>query len=169
MITLIKKLFIKGISDNLIHDIYRMQFFLKKKELHVDNIFLKNFFGFLMYHYHRKIYYKYSCDITPSSVIGNVIFRHPLGIVIGGGAYIKDGVIIHQNVTLGALHFDKIERRGIPCNQYIGENTIICAGAKILGDISIGKNCIIGANSVVTVNVPENSVVVGFNKIINRK
>lgn len=50
--------------------------------------------------------------------------------------------------------------------QFIRKNTIICTGAKILGDLTIGENCIIGANAVVTKDVPDGATVVGFNKII---
>lgn len=50
--------------------------------------------------------------------------------------------------------------------QIIGKNTIVCAGAKILGDVVIGENCIIGANAIVTKNVPNGATVVGFNKMI---
>ena len=96
-------------------------------------------------------------------------FRHTLGIVIGGYAELHSGVIIHQNVTLGALRFDEIERRGIPCSQKNGANTIICTGAKVLGDIIVGENCILGANAVVTKDVPDNMVVVGYNKQFLKK
>ena len=75
-----------------------------------------------------------------------------------------DGVIIHQNVTFGALRFDPETRLGIPCQQIVGKNTIIGAGAKILGDVIIGENCTIGANAVVTKDVPSNTTVVGYNK-----
>ena len=79
---------------------------------------------------------------------------------------LADGVIIHHNVTFGALRFDEKEKRGIPCQQIVGQNTIIGCGAKVLGDITIGKNCIIGANAVVTKNVPDDTTVVGFNTFI---
>ncbi len=77
-------------------------------------------------------------------------------------------MIVHQNVTFGALRFDETERRGIMCYQYVGENTIIGAGAKVLGDVKIGKNCVIGANAVVTKNVPDNTTVVGYNRHIKK-
>lgn len=48
----------------------------------------------------------------------------------------------------------------------VGENTIIGCGAKILGDVTIGKDCMIGANSVMTKNIPDNTIVVGFNTFI---
>lgn len=158
--------FFKSFNENLLTDIRRMHKYFKCKEN--SSKYIKPFYVLLVNHYHKKIYYKYSCDITPSCQLGNIEFRHPIGIVIGGSAVLNDGVIIHQNVTLGALRFDK-ERRGVDCKQVVGKNTIICTGAKILGDIRIGENCIIGANAVVTKNVPDNSIVVGFNKIIENK
>ena len=115
---------------------------------------------------HKRIFRKFACDITPSCKLGNVVFRHPTGIVIGGGAVLADGVIIHQNVTFGALRFDGKEKRGIPCQQIVGQDTIIGCGAKVLGDVTIGKNCIIGANAVVTKDVPDDTTVVGFNTFI---
>ncbi|KMK51133.1 hypothetical protein RO21_07975 [[Actinobacillus] muris] len=164
--TIIRKLFLPSISESLNYSIKIMQFFFKKKIKYQDHKLRYYFYSIMAFLAHKRIYYKYSCDITPSCQLGSVIFRHPLGIVIGGGAILADNVIIHQNVTFGALRFDEIERRGIDCNQVIGENTIICAGAKILGDITIGRNCIIGANAVVTKSFPDNSVIVGVNKLI---
>lgn len=127
---------------------------------------LKKYYAIRRHFVFKHISREFSCEIFPEAQLGNVIFRHPLGIVIGGGARLSDGVIIHQNVTFGALRFDEKERRGIFCQQFVGENTIICAGAKILGDVTIGKNCIVGANAVVTKDVPDGATVVGYNKII---
>ena len=117
----------------------------------------------------RRMREGWGSEITPEAELGDVIIRHGTAIVIGGGARIADGVIIHQQVVLGALRFGGPERRGIICHQHIGENTILCAGAKILGDVTIGKNCIIGANAVVTCDVPDNSVAVGHNRILEGK
>ena len=50
--------------------------------------------------------------------------------------------------------------------QIVGQDTIIGCGAKVLGDVTIGKNCIIGANAVVTKDVPDDTTVVGFNTFI---
>ncbi|MEG9499467.1 serine acetyltransferase [Mannheimia indoligenes] len=166
MLSFIRRLFFKSFNEKLLIDIRKMHFYVNKKKL--SSKFIKYFYTILINYYHKKIYYKYSCDITPSCQLGKVEFRHPLGIVIGGGACLSDGVIIHQNVTLGALRFNA-ERRGVDCKQIIGRNTIICAGAKILGDVNIGENCIVGANAVVTKDIPDNSVVVGFNKVIENK
>lgn len=150
-------------------DIATMQRYTRLAEQYHQNKILNKLFSMLKAYHHRKIFRNFACDITPECHLGKVIFRHPLGIVIGGGARLSDGVIIHQNVTFGALRFDEIDRRGIFCEQLVGENSIICTGAKILGNVKIGKNCIIGANSVVTVDVPDDCVVVGYNKILPKK
>lgn len=161
-------MFFKTVVLELENDIKKMKkyYFLEKK--YKSYKIISKIFSRLKYIQHKKIFLKYSCDITPTAQLDETIFRHPLGIVIGGGAVLKKNVIIHQNVTLGALRFDSKEKRGIFCNQIIGEGTIICSGAKILGDVIVGKNCIIGANAVLTKNIGDNLVVVGYNKIIKR-
>lgn len=164
MFRVIRKLIIKEININ--KDIVKMMKYKRILHENKKNYFLKKISSFLVDYYHNKIFAKYACDIIPEAQIGKVIFRHSLGIVIGGGAIIDDGVIIHQNVTFGALKFDPVERRGIMCKQHIKKNTIICTGAKILGNVTIGENCIVGANAIVTKDVPDGATVVGYNKII---
>ena len=80
------------------------------------------------------------------------IFPHPIGIVIGKQVEIGKNCVIYQNVTIGQEH------NALP---KIGDNVCICAGAILLGDITIGNNVIIGAGSVVTKSIPDNAVVVG--------
>ena len=162
------KFFLKSLNEELVSLITLMNRFNKNIEKYRNNKVLCNINKLFVFFLHKRIFRKFACDITPGCQLGKVIFRHPTGIVIGGGAVLADGVIIHQNVTFGALRFDEKEKRGIPCNQVVGENTIIGCGAKILGDVTIGKNCMIGANSVVTKNIPDNTTVVGFNKFITR-
>ncbi|VTX89424.1 serine O-acetyltransferase [uncultured Aggregatibacter sp.] len=162
------KIFLKSLNEELVSLITLMQRFNRHVENYRNHKIICSINKLFVFFLHKKIFYKFACDITPSCQLGNVIFRHPTGIVIGGGAILSDGVIIHQNVTLGALRFDEKEKRGIPCQQIVGENTIIGCGAKILGDVTIGKNCIIGANAVVTIDVPDNTTVVGFNKFISK-
>jgi len=125
----------------------------------------------LMFYYHNKIrflrkifqrrlYYIYHCHISNQAYIDeSVTFIHPLAIVIGSNAIIEKNCSIYQSVTLGSTLNNQNKM------PHIKENTIIYAGAKLIGDITIGKNCIIGANTVVTKNIPDNSIVVGVNKI----
>lgn len=160
------RFFLRSLSEELIFLIRLMQRFNQNIERYKDSKFLRKINSLLVFLLHKRIFRKFACDITPSCQLGNVVFRHPTGIVIGGGAVLADGVIIHQNVTFGALRFDEKEKRGIPCQQIVGQDTIIGCGAKVLGDITIGKNCIIGANAVVTKDVPDGTTVVGFNTFI---
>ena len=160
------RFFLRSLSEELIFLIRLMQRFNQNIERYKDSKFLRKINSLLVFLLHKRIFRKFACDITPSCKLGNVVFRHPTGIVIGGGAVRADGVIIHQNVTFGALRFDEKEKRGIPCQQIVGQDTIIGCGAKVLGDITIGKNCIIGANAVVTKDVPDGTTVVGFNTFI---
>ena len=160
------RFFFRSLSEELIFLIRLMQRFNQNIERYKDNKFLRKINSLLVFLLHKRIFRKFACDITPSCKLGNVVFRHPTGIVIGGGAVLADGVIIHQNVTFGALRFDGKEKRGIPCQQIVGQDTIIGCGVKVLGDVTIGKNCIIGANAVVTKDVPDDTTVVGFNTFI---
>ena len=160
------RFFLRSLSEELIFLIRLRQRFNQNIERYKDSKFLRKINSLLVFLLHKRIFRKFACDITPSCKLGNVVFRHPTGIVIGGGAVLADGVIIHQNVTFGALRFDEKEKRGIPCQQIVGQDTIIGCGAKVLGDVTIGKNCIIGANAVVTKNVPDDTTVVGFNTFI---
>ncbi len=86
----------------------------------------------------------------------DLVLAHPVGVVIGSGVEIGRGVLIYQNVTLGAEDIG-------PDGSYprVGENTIIYSGAAIIGPVTIGDNCVIGANAVVLSDVPPNSVAVG--------
>ena len=93
-----------------------------------------------------------------------VDIRHALGIVIGNGVIIEENVVVLQNVTIGAYHLDgKIPK------TIIKKGAVLGAGCAILGSITIGENAVVGANSVVTVDVPDNSIVVGVNKIKSKK
>jgi len=115
-------------------------------------------------YFQRRIFYRYSCDISHSANIdSSVSFVHPLCVVIGSNAVIYRGCRIYQGVTLGS-NFESDNSMPI-----VKQNTIVSAGAKLIGGITVGENCIIGANAVVTKDVPDNSVVVGANKILPRK
>ena len=104
-------------------------------------------------------------DIHPAATIGRRVFiDHAIGVVIGATTIIEDDVLIYQGVTLGGVSLDKGKR-----HPTIKSNVIIGSGAKVLGNITIGKNSKIGANSVVVCDVPKNSTAVGVPaKIIKR-
>ena len=107
----------------------------------------------------------YDVEICVGARLGEgVRFPHPTGIVIGGGAILGKGVIVHQGVTLGAANFCLDTMRGEDCNQVIGDRVILGAGCKILGDVTIANDCIIGANSIVTKSVTHRAIVTGINQ-----
>lgn len=97
-------------------------------------------------------------EIHPAAKIGKRLFiDHGMGIVIGETAVIGDDVTLYHGVTLGGTSLEKKKR-----HPTVGDRVTIGAGAKILGDISIGSDSRIGANAVVVKSVPPNSVVVGI-------
>jgi serine O-acetyltransferase len=109
----------------------------------------------------RYLWRRYIIDsgvmISPDARIGkNLHLPHPIGIVISEDACLGDDVTVYQNVTLGRKTADGI---GAPV---IDNNVIIYAGAVILGPIRIGAGSVIGANAVVTRDVPPGVVVAGI-------
>jgi len=96
-------------------------------------------------------------EIHPGATIGRGLFiDHGTGVVIGETAAIGDNVTLFQGVTLGGTGKERGKR-----HPTIGDNVVIGAGAKVLGNITIGNDSMIGANAVVVRDVPEHSTVVG--------
>lgn len=104
----------------------------------------------LLTHYLTACQIHYDAQIEPG-----VRIVHATGIVIGGNIKIGTGTYIFQNVTLGS------KKLGNDDAPVIGKNVTIYAGAVIVGNITIGNNAIIGANSVVTNNVPTKTIAAG--------
>jgi len=97
-------------------------------------------------------------DIHPGATIGRRVFiDHGVGVVIGETTIIGNDVLIYQQVTLGGVSTDKGKR-----HPTIEDSAVIGAGAKILGNITIGSNAKVGANSVVVKNVPQDCTAVGI-------
>jgi serine O-acetyltransferase len=97
-------------------------------------------------------------EIHPAAKLGrDVIIDHGMGVVIGETAELGDRVIIYQGVTLGGTSLEKKKR-----HPTLGDGVVVGAGAKVLGNIFIGENSRIGANSVVVDPVPPYSTVVGI-------
>ncbi len=96
-------------------------------------------------------------EIHPGATIGRGVFiDHGMGVVIGETAIIGDYVLIYQGVTLGGTG-KEIGKR----HPTLGNNVVVGAGAKVLGNIQIGDNVRIGAGSVVLREVPSDCTVVG--------
>ncbi|MBE9079111.1 serine O-acetyltransferase [Romeria aff. gracilis LEGE 07310] len=96
-------------------------------------------------------------EIHPGATIGcGVFIDHGMGVVIGETAIIGDYALIYQGVTLGGTGKESGKR-----HPTLGENVVVGAGAKVLGNILIGHNVRIGAGSVVLREVPSDCTVVG--------
>lgn len=105
-------------------------------------------------------------EIHPGAQIGRRLFiDHGMGTVIGETCRIGDGVMIYQGVTLGGTGKEEAKR-----HPDLDDNVLVAAGSKILGNIRIGENTRIGANSVVLNNVPADATVVGIpGRIVKRQ
>lgn len=96
-------------------------------------------------------------DIHPGAKVGRRFFiDHGMGVVIGETTEIGDDVLVYQNVTLGGTGKERGKR-----HPTIGNNVVIGAGAKVLGNIFVADHVKVGAGSVVVRPVPPNSTVVG--------
>ena len=105
-------------------------------------------------------------DIHPGAKIGkNLIIDHGMGVVIGETAEIGDDCLIYHGVTLGGVDLNPVKR-----HPTLKNSVVVGAGAKILGNITIGEHSRVGANSVVIKDVPPHSTVTGIPaKLISQK
>ena len=104
-------------------------------------------------------------EIHPGAQIGQGVFiDHGMGVVIGETAIIGNYALIYQGVTLGGTGKESGKR-----HPTLGENVVVGAGAKVLGNIEIGDRVRIGAGSVVLRTVPSDCTVVGVpGRIVHR-
>mgnify|MGYP000087894053 FL=1 len=104
-------------------------------------------------------------EIHPKAKIGkNLFIDHGMGVVIGETSDIGDNVTIYHMATLGGISpsINSDDQREIKRHPTLQDNVVVGSGAQVLGPITIGKNAKIGANAVVTKDVPENGVMVGI-------
>ena len=104
-------------------------------------------------------------EIHPKAKIGkNLFIDHGMGVVIGETSDIGDNVTIYHMATLGGISpsINSDDQRGTKRHPTLQDNVVVGSGAQVLGPITIGKNAKIGANAVVTKDVPENGVMVGI-------
>jgi serine O-acetyltransferase len=90
-------------------------------------------------------------EIHPGATIGR-------RFVIGETAIIGDDVLMYHGVTLGGKTLEAVKR-----HPTVGDRVTLGAGAKLIGNITIGNDCAVGANAVVTKSMPPGTVAVGFN------
>ena len=120
-------------SERLIRDICRMQ--KSRDRGHRYRAIVMN----------RLIYRRYKCCVAVGAKVAeDVLFPHPVGIVIGEGAEIEGGCVIYQGVTLGRPEKDVADY------PKVGKNCVIYANATLVGNISLAPHTVVGANAVVT-------------------
>jgi serine O-acetyltransferase len=96
-------------------------------------------------------------EIHPGAEIGHRLFiDHGMGVVIGETCVVGDDVTLYQGVTLGGTGKEKGKR-----HPTLGNGVVVGTGAKVLGNITVGDNCRVGAGSVVLRSIPDNSTIVG--------
>ena len=131
---------------------------------------IANFFAIAKFELIARIISQFSrfltgIEIHPKAKIGkNLFIDHGMGVVIGETSDIADNVTIYHMVTLGGISpsINSNDQREVKRHPTLHDNVVVGSGAQILGPVIVGKNAKIGANAVVTKNVPENAVMVGI-------
>ena len=131
---------------------------------------IANFFAIAKFDLVARIISQFSrfmtgIEIHPKAKIGkNLFIDHGMGVVIGETSDIGDNVTIYHMATLGGISpsINSDNQREIKRHPTLQDNVVVGSGAQVLGPITIGKNAKIGANAVVTKDVPENGVMVGI-------
>ena len=104
-------------------------------------------------------------EIHPGAKIGrNLFIDHGMGVVIGETSEIGNNVTIYHMATLGGIapSINSNNQRQVKRHPTLGDCVVVGSGAQILGPVMIGANAKVGANAVVTKDVPENAVMVGI-------
>ena len=104
-------------------------------------------------------------EIHPGAKIGkNLFIDHGMGVVIGETSEIGNNVTIYHMATLGGIapSINSNNQRQVKRHPTLGDCVVVGSGAQILGPVMIGANTKVGANAVVTKDVPENAVMVGI-------
>lgn len=108
---------------------------------------------------------KYGLEIKTNNIEGGLLIAHPFNITVNPKAVIGHNVTLFKGATIGSVRSGK--RKGCP---YIENRVVICCNAMVCGNIRIGNDVLISANSFVDFDVPDNSIVIGNpGKIYHKK
>ena len=127
---------------------YRFVCYLKQSRL------LKFTFGMPAYSILKHLEYKYGVFLNTNIHIGTGLYIEHGGCIYLNADYIGDNFSVFHEVTLGVS-----PGKGKP---YVGNNVSVYMGAKVIGNVYLHDNCVVGANSVVTKDVREGTTVVGI-------
>jgi serine O-acetyltransferase len=131
---------------------------------------IANFFHLAKFHLLARIISQLSrfltgIEIHPGAKIGkNLFIDHGMGVVIGETSEIGNNVTIYHMATLGGIapSINSNNQRQVKRHPTLSDCVVVGSGAQILGPVMIGTNAKVGANAVVTKDVPENAVMVGI-------
>ena len=131
---------------------------------------IANFFSLAKFNLIARIISQFSrfltgIEIHPGAKIGkNLFIDHGMGVVIGETSNIGDNVTIYHMVTLGGIapSINSNDQRNIKRHPTIEDEVVIGSGAQVLGPVTVGRCAKIGANAVITKDVPEKAVMVGI-------
>ena len=131
---------------------------------------IANFFNVAKFDLFARIISQFSrfltgIEIHPGAKIGkNLFIDHGMGVVIGETSEIGDNVTIYHMATLGGIapSINSNDQRNIKRHPTIEDDVVIGSGAQVLGPVRVGRCAKIGANAVITKDVPEKAVMVGI-------
>ena len=131
---------------------------------------IANFFNVAKFYLFARIISQFSrfltgIEIHPGAKIGkNLFIDHGMGVVIGETSDIGDNVTIYHMATLGGIapSINSNDQRNIKRHPTIEDEVVIGSGAQVLGPVTVGRCAKIGANAVITKDVPEKAVMVGI-------
>lgn len=132
-------------------------YFLRKEQESASPLLCK------LYSLGKKLMLCGTCCELPACSFegGGLVIAHLNGIVVAPASRVGEDCIFYQQVTLGMNG-----RKSLDLGPQVGNRVSIGAGAKVIGPVKIGDDVTIGANAVVTKDVPDGATVVGFNKIL---
>ena len=131
---------------------------------------IANFFNVAKFDLFARIISQFSrfltgIEIHPGAKIGkNLFIDHGMGVVIGETSEIGDNVTIYHMATLGGIapSINSNDQRNMKRHPTIEDDVVIGSGAQVLGPVTVGRCAKIGANAVITKDVPEKAVMVGI-------
>lgn len=115
-------------------------------------------------HLKQKLFVKFGLEIDSPNIGEHLVLGHPYGITVNCRAVIGNDCVLFKGVTIGSIRSGKKE--GVPT---LGNNVVCCVNSFICGNIHIGDDVLIAANSFVNFDVPSHSVVVGNPGVIHSK
>lgn len=111
-----------------------------------------------------KLFVKYGLEIDSPNIGKNLVLGHPYGITVNCRAVIGDNCVLFKGCTIGSVRSGN--KKGVPT---LGNNVVCCVNSFICGNIHIGDDVLIAANSFVNFYVPSHSVVIGNPGVIYHK